>query len=44
MQRHQDPTALSSPPGALLEPLLPPAKSGGRPRQTDRREVVKAIR
>lgn len=27
----------------LIEPLLPPAKSGGRPRATDMREVINAI-
>ena len=29
---------------AILEPLLPPAKLGGRPRQVDLREVVNTIR
>jgi putative transposase len=29
---------------AIIEPLLPPAKSGGRHRKTDLREVVNAIR
>ena len=28
---------------ALIAPLLPPAKPGGRPRTTDLREVVEAI-
>ena len=28
---------------AILEPLVPPAKAGGRPRPTDRREVFNAI-
>ena len=28
---------------AILEPLIPPAKPGGRPRTTDMREVVNAI-
>lgn len=27
----------------LLEPMIPPAKPGGRPRQTDMREVINAI-
>jgi transposase len=27
----------------LLEPLIPPAKPGGRPRQTDMREAMNAI-
>ena len=28
---------------ALIAPLLPPAKPGGRPRSTDLREVMNAI-
>src|SRR5450432_758954 len=28
---------------ALLEPLIPPAKPGGRPRETDMREAMNAI-
>ncbi len=28
---------------ALIEPLIPPAKSGGRPREVDMREVVNTI-
>ena len=28
---------------ALIEPLIPPAKEGGRPRSTDMREIVNAI-
>src|SRR5262245_66690372 len=28
---------------ALIEPLLPPAKSGGRPRTVDLREVVNTL-
>jgi putative transposase len=28
---------------ALLEPLIPPAKPGGRPRETDMREAINAI-
>jgi putative transposase len=28
---------------ALIEPLVPPARSGGRPRTTDMREVVNAV-
>ncbi|MCX7015447.1 MAG: transposase, partial [Candidatus Sumerlaeota bacterium] len=27
----------------MLEPLIPPAKSGGRPRSTDMREVMNGI-
>jgi transposase len=29
--------------GARLEPLIPPAKTGGRPRQTDMRAAINAI-
>ena len=28
---------------ALIEPLLPPARTGGRPRKTEMRDVVNAI-
>jgi transposase len=28
----------------LIEPLIPPAQRGGRPRQTDMREVMNAVR
>ncbi|MGL6097796.1 MAG: transposase, partial [Fimbriiglobus sp.] len=28
----------------LIEPLVPPARSGGRPRQIDIRRVINAIR
>ena len=28
---------------ALIRPLLPPAKPGGRPAKTDRRDVINAI-
>lgn len=28
---------------AILEPLVPPAKHGGRPREVNMREVVNAI-
>jgi putative transposase len=37
------PTDLSDQQWALIEPLLPPAKTGGRPRTTDTRRVVDAI-
>ena len=35
--------ALSDGEWDLLEPLIPPAKPGGRPRQTDMREVLNGI-
>ena len=37
------PSDLTDAEWALLEPLLPPAKSGGRPRTTDLRDVANAI-
>lgn len=43
MRRRVYPGAVSDEEGQLLAPLIPPAKSGGRPRTTDVREVVNAI-
>jgi putative transposase len=43
MSRQPYPTDLSAAEWALLEPLIPPAKSGGRPRDQDMREIVNAI-
>ncbi len=37
------PSDLTDQEWAILEPLIPPAKPGGRPRTTDMREVVNAI-
>jgi len=37
------PSDLTDQEWGLIEPLLPPAKPGGRPRTTDLREVVEAI-
>jgi putative transposase len=37
------PTNLTDDQWALLRPLIPPAKRGGRPRAVDRREVLNAI-
>src|SRR5829696_2912605 len=37
------PTDLTDAQWALLEPLIPPAKPGGRPRSTDVREVVNTL-
>ena len=37
------PTDLTDPEWAILLPLIPVAKPGGRPRTTDMREVVNAI-
>jgi putative transposase len=41
LQRY--PSDLSDGEWALLEPLLPPAKPGGRPRSADLREVLNAL-
>lgn len=43
MTRKTYPTDLTDAQWALLEPLLPAAKPGGRPRSADLREVVNAI-
>lgn len=43
MVRRAYPTDLSDQEWAILAPLLPPAKPGGRPRSTDLREVLNAI-
>ena len=38
------PTDLTDDEWRVLEPLIPPAKPGGRPRSVDPREIVNAIR
>ena len=43
MQRASYPTDLTDAQWAVLAPLLPPAKPGGRPRSVDPREIVNAI-
>jgi putative transposase len=43
MERKPYPTDLTDEQWQLIEPLLPPAKPGGRPRKTDLREVVNAL-
>jgi putative transposase len=43
MKRTPYPTDLTDAQWALLAPLLPPAKPGGRPRSVDLREIVNAI-
>jgi putative transposase len=43
MTREAYGTDLSDAQWALVEPLIPPAKPGGRPRSTDMREVLDAI-
>jgi putative transposase len=43
MNRKPYPSDLTDGQWALLEPLLPPARSGGRPRKTDLRAVLNAI-
>ena len=41
--RKRYPSDLTDKQWAIVEPLIPPAKSGGRPREVDMREVVNAI-
>ena len=43
MDRKAYPSDLTDEQWALLEPLLPPAKPGGRPRSADLREVVSGL-
>ena len=43
MRRRDYPSDLSDEEWAILEPLIPPAKPGGRPRTTDMREVMNAL-
>lgn len=43
MVRREYPSDVSDEEWAILEPLIPPAKPGGRPRSTDMREVVNAM-
>lgn len=43
MKREAYPSDLSDQEWAILEPLIPAAKPGGKPRTTDMREVLNAI-
>ena len=43
MTRQRYPTDLTDAQWAILEPLIPPAKPGGRPRRMEMREIVNAI-
>ncbi len=43
MKREAYPSDVSDEEWAILEPLIPPAKPGGKPRTTDMREVLNAI-
>jgi transposase len=43
MSRAAYPSDVSDAQWALLEPLIPPARPGGRPRTTDMRQIVNAI-
>jgi putative transposase len=43
MERNPYPTDLTDEQWQLIEPMLPPAKPGGRPRKTDLREVLNAL-
>lgn len=44
MPRRAYPTDLSDAEWAILEPVIPPPKPGGRPAKHPRREIVNAIR
>ena len=44
MARRSYPTDLTDDEWRVLEPLIPPAKPGGRPRSVDAREVLNGIR
>jgi putative transposase len=44
MRRRDYPSDLTEKEWKILEPLIPPAKEGGRPRSTDLREVINGIR
>lgn len=41
--RQSYPTDISDEQWEILEPLIPPPKSGGRPRTVDMREVINAL-
>jgi putative transposase len=43
LRRNTHPTDLTKAQWELLEPLIPPAKPGGRPREVDMRAVLNAI-
>lgn len=43
MSRTAYPTDLTDAQWELIEPMIPPAKPGGRPRSADMREVINAI-
>src|SRR5947209_19497999 len=43
MERKPYPSDVTDEQWALLEPLIPPARPGGRPRTTDLRDVVNAL-
>ncbi len=43
MPRKAYPTDLTDAQWAILEPLIPPAKPGGRPREVDMREILNGI-
>jgi putative transposase len=43
MERKPYPTDLTDAQWALIAPLIPPLKPGGRPREVDVREVVNAL-
>jgi putative transposase len=43
VEKRRYPTDLTDTEWAILEPLIPPEKPGGRPRSVDMREIMNAI-
>ncbi len=43
MSRREYPSDVSDEEWAILKPLMPPAKAGGRPRTTEMPEVINAV-
>src|SRR6516165_12258231 len=43
MERKPYPSDVTDEQWLIMEPLIPPARPGGRPRETDMRQVVNAI-
>ena len=43
MERKPYPSDLNDAEWKIIEPLIPPAKTGGRPRSVDMREVINGI-
>ena len=43
-RKERYPSDLTDMEWSLVEPMIPPAQRGGRPRETDMREVMNAVR